>query len=135
MARQITLDAREWIEIVNSQGELTGGFWWNPSDLDIAKRCEKVMEFFENVKISGNGGTEKLYELSDEIKEQFDYLLSPGASDELFKYSNPLSPRSDGALYAEYVLDILVKYIESELNVRMGKTNARIQKYTDKYKK
>lgn len=51
MARQIKIDDREWIEIVNSSGEVTGGFYWNPSDLDIVKRCEKVMDFFDGMEV------------------------------------------------------------------------------------
>ena len=51
MARQITLNDREWIEIVNSGKEVTGGFWWNPSDLDIAKRCENVLNYFNGIEV------------------------------------------------------------------------------------
>jgi hypothetical protein len=135
MARQISLNDREYIEIVNSKKEVTGGFWWNPSDLDIVKRCEKVMKFFEDMKIPEQGGEAAIFAVSDTIKEQFDYLISPGASEELFKHCNPLSPREDGTLYAEYVLSVIVKFIESEMNVRVKKTTSRIDKYTKKYEK
>ncbi len=136
MARQITLDDREKIEIVNSDEEVTGWFWWNPSDLDIVKRCEKVMDFFEHMQVpQKDDTTETLFALSDTIKQQFDYLISPGASENLFKYANPLSPREDGSLFAEYVLKQLVSFIESELNIRMKKTTANIEKYTAKYNK
>lgn len=136
MARQIKIDDREWIEIINSRKEVTGGFYWNPSDLDIVKRCEKVMDFFGSINLpEGEDETGKLFALSDEIKSQFDYLISPGASDTLFKYANPLSPREDGSLYAEYVLERIVAFIESELNVRMKKTTAKIEQYTKGYRK
>ena len=42
MARQLKIDDREWIEVTDAAGNVTGGFWWNPSDLDIIKRCEKI---------------------------------------------------------------------------------------------
>ena len=136
MARQIILEDREWIEIANSNGEVTGGFYWNPSDLDIVKRCEKVMDFFNHLEVpEGESGTDTLFSLSDSIKQQFDYLISPGASDELFKNANPLTPREDGTFFSEYVLSQLVSFIESELNVRMRKTTARIEKYTKDYRK
>lgn len=135
MARQIALDDREYIEIVNSRKEVTGGFWWNPADLDIAKRAEKVIEFFENLKLTRDAKADELFEISDKIKDQFDYLLSPGAAEELFKYSNPLSLRPDGPLYCEYVLSTIAQFIESEMNVRLKKTSARIKKYTEKYAK
>ncbi len=135
MARQITLNDRERIEIVNAEGEVTGEFWWNPSDLDIVKRCEKVIEFFNNISVpEENSGEDALFALSDAIKEQFDYLISPGASDTLFKYCNPLSPREDGTLFAEYVLEVLIRFVEQEMDVRMERTTFRIRKYTEKYR-
>jgi len=136
MARQITLDDKEYIEIVNSKKEVTGGFWWNPSDLDIVKRCDKVMEFFEHMEVpEGKDDADIMFKISDIIKNQFNYLISPGAADELFKNCNPLSPRDDGTLYCEYVLNVIVAFIESQLNVRMKRTTSRIKKYTDKYEK
>lgn len=131
MARQITLTDREWIEIINPEKEVTGGFWWNPSDIDIAKRCENVITYFNNIEIEKEAD---LFTASDEIKKQFDYLLgSNTASEELFKYCNPLSLRQDGSLYAEYVLDTLVKFVESEMKTRIKKSESRIKKYTEKY--
>lgn len=136
MARQLQLDDREYIEIVNSDKQVTGGFYWNPSDLDIVKRCEKVMDFFANMEVpEEKKETEQLFVLSDAIKEQFDYLISPGASEALFKHANPISPRPDGSLYAEYVLSQLIKFIQSELKVRVGKTTEKIKQYTEKYEK
>ncbi|MCC3388157.1 hypothetical protein [Enterocloster citroniae] len=131
MARQITLNDREWIEIVNSGKEVTGGFWWNPSDLDIAKRCENVLNYFNDIDVDKEAD---FFAISDEIKKQFNYLLgSDNASEELFKHCNPLSPRSDGTFHMEYVLDTLVKFIESEMKTRIKKSEARIKKYTEKY--
>lgn len=131
MARQITLNDREWIEIVNSGKEVTGGFCWNPSDLDIAKRCENVLNYFNSLEVEKEAN---FFAISDEIKKQFDYLLgSDSASEELFKHCNPLSPRLDGTFYAEYVLDTLVKFIESEMKTRIKKSESRIKKYTEKY--
>lgn len=134
MAKQIKIDSREWIEIVNSNGEVDGGFYWNPSDLDIVKRCEKVMDFFEHLEApEKDDKTDALFLLSDTIKQQFEYLISPGASDTLFKYANPLSPREDGSFYAEYVLGQIVEFIQSELNVRIQKATSKIDQYTKDY--
>lgn len=130
MARQITLKDQEWIEIVNSEKQVTGGFWWNPSDLDIVKRCEKVIEYFNGMNVEE--GTD-IFAISEAIKKQFDYLLGSNASKELFKNCNPLSPMPDGTFFAEYVLDVLVKFIESEMGTRMKQSAARIKKYTEKY--
>lgn len=134
MARQIKIDDSEYIEVVNSDGQVTGGFYWNPSDLDIVKRCEKVMDFFKHMEPpEASNETDALFALSDTIKEQFDYLIAPGASDTLFKHANPLTPREDDSLYAEYVLEQIVAFIEAELDVRMRRTTSKIEQYTKDY--
>ena len=133
MARELVLDTREWIEIKDTRGNVTGGVYWNPSDLDVANRCEKVVEVFEKLHVDENAGDEELYKVSDEIKKQFEYLLNTDIS-ALFQI-NPLSPRPDGTLYAEYLLDVITTFIETEMDVRIKRTSARIKKYTGKYKK
>lgn len=132
MSRQITLDDQELIEIINSDGKVTGNFRWNPTDLDIVKRCEKVMDFFGAMKVEN--GKDAIDAVSEEIKKQFDFILGTDASSELFKHCSPLSPKENGEFYCEYVLNTLIQFIESELNIRMKKTSSRIKKYTDKYK-
>lgn len=132
MARELVLETRDWIEIKDPKGNVTGGFYWNPSDLDIVKRCEEVIDAFEKMEVRGES-TEDFFRVSDEVKKQFEYMLNTDV-EALFPV-NPLSPRADGLLYAEYLLDVIVKFIESELDVRMKKATARMKKYTDKYKK
>ena len=51
MGKQLVLDNREWIDIVDSKGNVTGGFYWNPADLDIVKRYEKVAAEFEKIQL------------------------------------------------------------------------------------
>ena len=136
MARQLKIDDREWIEVTDAAGNVTGGFWWNPSDLDIIKRCEKTLNFFETAQIPDvDTDLDKLYEFTDQVKTAFDELLnSSGASDVLFKNANPLTPRPDGTLHCQYVLDVLVDFISKEMNTRIKKSSSRVKKYTDKYK-
>lgn len=135
MARQLRIDDREWIEVTDAAGNVTGGFWWNPSDLDIIKRAEKTLSFFETAELPDvDTDFDKLYEFTNQVKKEFDDLLnSEGASDVLFKNANPLTPRPDGTLHCQYVLDVLVNFISKELNTRIKKKSSRVKKYTDKY--
>ena len=131
MARQIKLDTRELIEIADSDGNVTGHFRWNPSDLDIVKRFDSVVDFFNSMQVSENNADE----ISEAIKNQANYLLdSPDASEELF-HCNPLSPRDDGTYYFEYVFNTLAEFVKSELKVRVPKVTSRMKKYTAKYEK
>ena len=106
------------------------------SDLDIIKRCEKTLNFFETAQIPDvDSDLDKLYEFTDQVKTAFDELLnSSGASDVLFKNANPLTPRPDGTLHCQYVLDVLVDFVSKEFNTRIKKSSSRVKKYTDKYK-
>ena len=131
MARQIKLDTRELIEIVDSNGNVTGHFRWNPSDLDIVKRFDSVVNFFNSMQVNENNADE----ISEAIKNQANYLLdSPDAAEELF-HCNPLPPRSDGTYYFEYVFNTLAEFVKSELKVRVPKVTSRMKKYTAKYEK
>ena len=131
MARQIHLDTRELIEIVDSNGNVTGHFRWNPSDLDIVKRFDSVVNFFNSMQVNENNADE----ISEAIKNQANYLLdSPNAAEELF-HCNPLTPRSDGTYYFEYVFNTLAEFVKSELKVRVPKVTSRMKKYTAKYEK
>ena len=129
MARQIKLDTRELIEIVDSDGNVTGHFRWNPADLDIVKRFDSVVDFFNSMQVSENNADE----ISEAIKNQANYLLdSPNAAEELF-HCNPLTPRTDGTYYFEYVFNTLADFVKAELKVRVPKVTNRMKKYTAKY--
>lgn len=133
MSKQIILDDREYITIKNTRGEVTGGFYWNPADLDIVKRCEKVSEFFSSISAPETLDEAGVFQIADDIKNQFDYLLGEGAAAELFKHCNPLSPRPDGKLYAVYLLEIVLNYVKAEINDRVGKMSPGVEKYAGKY--
>ena len=84
MARQITIDDREYIEIVDKNGTKTGGFMWNPSDFDIIKRAEAVQKKFGDLDVPASDDPEALGKMTAPVKELFDELLnSKGASEEL----------------------------------------------------
>lgn len=133
MAKQIVLDSREWIEIKNTAGEVTGGFFFNPADVDLLKRAEKVVKFFETAEVPTDA--EGLMKLNDDIRGQFDYLLGDSASGALFEYASPIDLREDGSWYCEYVLDVIIPFIEGEFNTRIKRANDRISKHTRKYTK
>lgn len=136
MAKQIVIDDREYIEIVDKNGTVTGGFMFNPADLDIIKRADTVQKKFEELELPADDDPDGLDKMSGTVKELFDELLNTyGASDDLFKHCNPWTPYKDGRFFCEYVLDQLVKFIESEMNVRIKKSTSRLRNHTEKYRK
>lgn len=136
MARQLVIDDRELIEIVDKNGNVTGGFMWNAADLDIIKRADTVQKKFEQLDLPASDDPEGLDKMTGTVKTLFDELLNTqGAADDLFKNCNPWTPCKDGRFFCEYVLEQLVKFIETEMNVRIKKSTSRIRNYTAKYRK
>ncbi len=121
--------------IDEKDGEVIGRFKFNPNDLDIIKRYEKVVESLNAISVPENAGTEEIFVVTDEIKRQVDYLLNYNVSSELFAKCNPLTLTSDGNFYVENVLEGIAGIIEQATNQRIEKKKAKIRKATAKYHK
>lgn len=142
MARQIKLDDREKIEIVDADGVVTGWFRFNPTDTAILDRFKDLEKYFD----SKNGELKKLSAseqkdfdidaLQEETKKEFDKLLNyEGAGDALFKNCSPLTLMPNGDVFAGYVMFKIAKFMKSEFGVREKRSKSRISKYTAKYKR
>lgn len=142
MARQIKLDDREKIEIVDADGVVTGWFRFNPTDTAILDRFKDLEEYFngKNAELKKLSASEQkdfdINALQEEIKKEFDKLLGyEGAGDAIFKNCSPLAIRANGDIFATYVMWQIAKFMKSEFGVREKRAKSRISKYTAKYKK
>lgn len=134
-ALKLSVDTGSVLIEVDDRGEKIGEFRFNPADIDIVKRYEKVEEYFNSIKVDENASAEEVLAFTDRIKEQFDYLLNYKVSDSLFSKCNPLTPLANGDFYCENVLDGIANIIENTMNQRLEKKKAKIQKATAKYHK
>lgn len=125
----LNVDTGSILVEVKDKGEKIGEFRFNPCDLDIAKRYEKVADVLSNLKVSDDPDMDEVFAFSDKIKEQFDYLLNYKVSDAIFAKCNPLTPLADGKLYYVKVLDGIVGLFEQTTNQRMSKINEATAKY------
>lgn len=125
----LNVDTGSILVEVKDKGEKIGEFRFNPCDLDIAKRYEKVADVLSNLKVSDDPDMDEVFAFSDKIKEQFDYLLNYKVSDAIFAKCNPLTPLADGGLYYVKVLDGIVGLFEQTTNQRMSKINEATAKY------
>lgn len=134
--KSITADIGEKIVIKNTDGEEMGHFFFNPADPDIMRRCnivsEKMEEIGEQIKA---GKSDEIDNINKAIKEQTSFLLGESASETLFKYNSPLAITPNGSIYALYIFDIILSFIEEEVKERTKKTQKTMEKYTAKYKK
>ena len=113
MAKSITADIGEKIEIKSTDGETMGYFYFNPADPDIMRRCNIVSEKMEEIgKKIKDSGTEEIDNINKEIKEQTAFLLGESASETLFRYNSPLAITPNGSIYALYIFDIILNFIE-----------------------
>lgn len=132
---KLSVDTGSVLIDIEDRGEKIGEFRFNPADIDIVRRYEKVAEFLDNTNLSQDAGAEEVLAFTDKIKEQFDYLLNYKVSNALFAKCNPLTPLANGDFYCEHVLEGIAGLIESVMGQRIAKKKAKIQKATAKYHK
>lgn len=121
------------VPIIDRDGSELGSFKFNPNDFDILKRYEHVVKELENLEVPENAGEEALFAVSDKIKELLDYLLNFKVSQDIFAICNPLSLTGDGDFFAERIIEGIGGLIESTMNQRLAKKQAKIRKATEKY--
>lgn len=130
-------DGRKTYEIANKQGEIIGRFSFNPSDLGIATRYDRVIDRVNAIQLPADINADQLsaelQRVNDEVCECLDYLLNDNVSENFFSIMNPLTPMANGQLYVENVLDAIGKIVEEETGARMEKVNSKLKKYTQKY--
>ena len=129
---KISTGAKKY-ELQDADGEVIGEFKFNPSDVGIMERYDKVVDWFNAIELPEDFGVAEAIELSSGVKEQLDFLFGYPVSEGLFAKCNPLSPTESGDLYFEAVVDALLTVINKEMDQRIEKKVKRIQKATSKY--
>lgn len=131
----LSVDTGSVLINVDDKGDIIGQFRFNPSDMDILRRYESVVDVLNSITVADGAGAEEMLKISDEIKKQFDFLLNYNVSDGIFAKCNPFSLTADGNFYFENVMDGIAGLIEKTTNQRIAKKLKKIQKATSKYHK
>lgn len=113
-------------QILNEVGEEIGVIRFNPADVDIVKRFEQMQENIKALTFPKKFTVESLYEFSDKIKEQFDFLLNRKVSGEIFKVCNPLTIMADGGYFYAGVMDSITEIISTEMKKRREQSAKKI---------
>lgn len=125
-------DSSKIYNIKNKQGKLLGKFEFRPSDTNIVKRYEEVVDYFNNLKLPED--SDQAIQLAEkEVIEKISYLINSDAQNTFFNILGPFSPLETGELFAEQVLKSVANVIEHELSVRTKKVQRRMNKYVEKY--
>lgn len=124
-------------EFVDTDGKVLFSVAFNPADINIIRRYEKVVEEIEKIDLSsfGEETAVALENAEKELGAQLDLLLNADVSKKIFAVMSPFTPLANGKLYAEEIIEKIGSVIEAETGKRLKKVQNRIGKYTAKYRK
>ena len=127
-------DGSKVYDIVNKRGKKLGEFEFRPSDTNIVKRYEEVVDFFNNFQVPDD--TDQAMQTAEkEITDKMSYLIGGDAGKAFFSIMGPCSALASGELFIENVLNAISKVIEKEMSVRTKQVQRRMNKYVAKYHK
>lgn len=141
MAKQIRTDVTvEEYEFVDANGKHLFTISFQPTDVGIVKRYEKVADYLNNLspKAFGSDGEDEAVALEvaeKELAERINQMFNSDIATPIFAVMSPFTPLASGKLYVEEIMEKIGVLIESEMNVRLKKVQSRMQKYTAKYQK
>ena len=144
-------DGRRRVPITNEYDDEVGVFYFNPTDINIIERFNKLAKDFENIlepltslpdfdeNADENSDNNKLYREAMKISElrlnkAVNELFGGDAASTFFGQINPFSP-VDGKFYCELVLESVGRYISEQFKKETEKISNRVEKYTGKYKR
>lgn len=127
-------DGSKVYNIKNKQGKMLGRFEFRPSDTNIVRRYEEIVDFFNNFSVPKN--TDQAMKTAEkEMTEKMSYLIGADAEEAFFTIMGPFSALASGELFVENVLGAIAKVIEKEMDVRTKRVQRRMNKYVAKYHK
>ena len=138
-------DGFKKVPIKNLHGDEIGVFYFNPTDVGIISRYNKMAETFDRVMEplaadvpEGLSEAESVQFTLDSFAEASERLYA--ACNEVFGgdfagaffgKTDPWSP-SNGRFYCEVALEMVGKFIENQFDVEVNKLNERVKKYTNR---
>lgn len=133
------------VPVKNKQGEEIGVFYFRPTDINIIKRYNEVIDKFdnivaplENVDISSDGtaqdmndqaAIEALKDAEKRLFEATDYLFGGNMSEAFFGKMNPFSP-VNGHFYCESAINAVGSFINTQFDRETKKISSRVSRYT-----
>lgn len=126
-------DGSKVYTIENKRGKVLGKFEFRPTDTNIVKRYEEVVDFYNSYQLPENPTETDMRTAEEEIMNRISYLVGADAKEVFFSILGAFSPLVNGELFIENVLSSIAKVIEREMNTRTKKVQSRMNKYVAKY--
>lgn len=127
-------DGSKVYNIKNKQGKMLGRFEFRPSDTNIVRRYEEIVDFFNNFSLPEDS-KEAMKEAEKQIVEKVSYLIGGDAGEAFFSIMGPFSILPNGELFVENIIGSIANVIEKELSIRTKRVQRRMNKYVAKYHK
>ena len=96
MANKIVVDDGSKVyTIENKRGKVLGKFEFRPTDTNIVKRYEEVVEYYNSYQLPENPSDADMRKAEDDITERISYLIGEDAKETFFsiltsKFGDPL---------------------------------------------
>lgn len=112
---------------------------FNPKDFGILTRMEDTLSDFEALEKKLKDGNEEeftnnLREAEKVVHEKIDSIFNANVHDIIFNHQSPISLVGGEFLFMR-VIEALILIVEKEVKYEMQKSEKRMSKYTEKYKK
>lgn len=112
---------------------------FNPKDFGILTRMEDTLSDFEALEKKLKDGNEEeftnnLREAEKVVHEKIDSIFNANVHDIIFNHQSPISLVGGEFLFMR-VIEALVPIVEKEVKYEMQRSEKRMSKYTEKYKK
>lgn len=128
-------DGKKTYEIKNQNGEVIGSVTFNPTDTNILRKCDSVLnEIFDFQKIIDNN-PDSLIQAEENIKKTINDLFGSDVSTPFFAIVGPLTVLEDGKCFAEKVVESLVEKSKEEMKKHGETAKNRMDEYLEDYKK
>lgn len=139
-------DGYQCVPITNKYGEEIGLFKFNPTDIGIIERYNRLADTFDSITEPLNAVStvdsddddeidakriEALNEATKRLYDAVDELFGGNAAEAFFGKVNPFSP-VDGMFYCENVLQAVGAFIGAQFDTETKKMSARVEKYTNR---
>jgi len=134
------------VPITNLTGKQVGVFYFRPTDINILKRYNDVVEKIgdvaeplvnANINTDGKGEDAESIEIVEQAEkrlyELMDYLFDGNYAEAFFGSMNPYSPIG-GRFYAEVALEAVGNYISDKFNTELKNVSDRMKKHTHGYR-
>ena len=139
-------DGYQRVPITNKYGDEIGVFYFNPTDIGIIERYNKLADKFdaiteplEAVQSGADDDSDAvearqiaaLEEAKERMYNAVDELFGGNAAEAFFGKVHPFSP-VDGNFYCENVLQAVGTFISNQFDAETKKLSARVEKYTNR---